>query len=99
MIQPCYTVSRHHSGTSIGWHYDKKEYENDKYKCVCYLSKNPPPTQFQHDNGVYLPQSVSMGDVVVFDMSLFHRGSFGDNVKYLVGIRLGTYGPKGHSNF
>lgn len=90
-IQPCYTVSRHMAGTTIGWHYDKKKYPNDKYKCVCYVSKDPPPTQFQYfNNEIYIPHNICIGDIVVFDMDLYHRGSFGSKTKYLLGARLGT---------
>lgn len=79
-----YTVSRHNPGQSIDWHYDKILDKEDRFKLCIYLSQSAG-TEFEKSLAV----KANRGDIVVFDLSLLHKGSkIVENKKYMLGFRV-----------
>ena len=82
-----YTISRHNHGQSIGWHRDKVVDKSDRFKLCIYLSQSVG-TEFEKS----LVVPANCGDVVVFDLSLLHRGTKipkgVKNRKYMLGFRV-----------
>jgi hypothetical protein len=90
-VKTCHTISRHYPGKSLGWHYDKKLCDSDIAKAVCYLGPSTSGTEFDIGDGNFYKPIIKVGDIVVFDIKLRHRGSeLLDNTKHLVGARLGN---------
>lgn len=70
-------------------HFDKV-FSNEKWKVVCYLNEvENGGTDFKNGSE-WLSINSHMGSVVIFDISLFHRGcpKQESKTKYTVGIRL-----------
>lgn len=85
-LYPPITVSRHNMGQSIQWHHDRFTTKYDKYKLCVYLSQSSG-TEFEKTLNV----PADIGDVVIFDLNLLHRGSdIQENKKYMFGFRVGV---------
>jgi hypothetical protein len=76
-------------GNSVLEHYDNR-YGNEKWKIVCYLNDvQNGGTDFKNGSD-WLSVHCTIGTVVLFDISLLHRGCplQESKMKYTVGIRL-----------
>ena len=76
-------------GTGIHPHFDII-YGGEKWRVLCYLNEiSNGGTDFQ-DGKEWFHINASMGTVLIFDISLYHRGALNqeNKKKYTIGIRL-----------
>jgi hypothetical protein len=80
--------------TSIAAHYDPC-LGNETWKVLCYLNDVSKGGTDFFDGSSWIEVNASAGTVVLFDISLFHRGQQGqeEKQKFTVGIRLETEVP------